>query len=395
MVVVTFLTSLILCIKFASTIPVPPNDPPNDTSNNPPKSFNGRPGTRISSTSQPMIRPDIQMSPPEEITNIYGTAETISIPSVNEEKTGRGGWMNNIAGPPLDTFTSLRQTVTDDNTPIQPGYHYKQPFKGAKLQQESNLARLKTAHEEDFEESDPDEQVFVGGGINYDYYEGDKLATARFKPTIQQDRRLTLDFSDADDQGINIDFDDDETYTYEEEEEKEPDYDPVRDPFYGEYPRRSPLRHTLRKLLEEPLYKPLPSWKGDPKKLLIGVDDSSATARRKMRHNLQPIPEGPSMLEMQSTLRGVEALPHIRRKIGAVNPKFLPQGSESLYLPSPGLNPSSRVASLVADQSNLNTEGDRDPQIITLTLPEIAGTFRPKETAPKLRLRPNEQTSGF
>ncbi|KAK6351421.1 hypothetical protein TWF718_004581 [Orbilia javanica] len=389
-VLTTYITPLlILAIQTTHSIPVPPNDGP--------RTFVGRPGTRIQSTSQPPVNSPPEGSPPDQdITAVdaNGTAETISIPSVNEEVTGRGGWMNNIAGPPLDTFASLRQQMVEHvSTPLP---LYKQPFKGLKLQQESNLARLKTAHEEDIEESDPDELAYIPGGggqiIDYNLSDGDEL-TARFK-LGPEDRLLALDFSDAEDPGIDIDLD---TESYEEEE-KEPEYDPIRDPFYGDYPRRSPLRHKLRELLEEPLYKPLPSWKGKPEDQLIYVDDSSATARRKMRHNLQPILEGASILEMQSTLRGNNALPYLRKKHGAVNPKFLPQGSESLQLPSPGLNPSSRVGSIVNDYSNtnMNTEENRDPQVITLTLPEITNLFKPpKENVPKLRLNGNGQSPGL
>ncbi|TGJ74033.1 hypothetical protein EYR41_001085 [Orbilia oligospora] len=321
---------------------------------------------------------------------MYGTAETISIPSVNEEKNGRG-WMNNIAGPPLDTFTTLRQTASEDTTQPYPQYLSlnKQQFKGAKFQQDSNLARLKTALDDDVEESDSEDLAYTQN-IDYNFSDGEEL-TARFK-LATQDRRVTLDFSDADDRGIDIDLEDNESY---EEEKKQPDYDPVRDPFYGDYPRRSPLRHKLRELLERPLYKPLPSWQGKPENLLITPNDSSFTATEKMQYNLQPIPEGPSLLEMPSTIRGGDALPHLRKKLGALKPKFLPQGRESLQLPSPSLNRSSQVASINNESSNM--EDQRDPQISALTLPEIVSSFRPprENNVPKLILRPNEQMPGL
>ncbi|KAF3278637.1 hypothetical protein TWF132_000930 [Orbilia oligospora] len=145
---------------------------------------------------------------------MYGTAETISIPSVNEEKNGRG-WMNNIAGPPLDTFTTLRQTASEDTTQPYPQYLSlnKQPFKGAKFQQDSNLARLKTALDDDVEESDSEDLAYTQN-IDYNFSDGEEL-TARFK-LATQDRCVTLDFSDADDRGIDIDLEDNESY----EEEK-------------------------------------------------------------------------------------------------------------------------------------------------------------------------------
>ncbi|KAF3235668.1 hypothetical protein TWF128_001754 [Orbilia oligospora] len=276
---------------------------------------------------------------------MYGTAETISIPSVNEEKNGRG-WMNNIAGPPLDTFTTLRQTASEDTTQPYPQYLSlnKQPFKGAKFQQDSNLARLKTALDDDVEESDSEDLAYTQN-IDYNFSDGEEL-TARFK-LATQDRCVTLDFSDADDRGIDIDLEDNESY---EEEKKQPDYDPVRDSFY---------------------------------------------ATEKMQYNLQPIPEGPSLLEMPSTIRGGDALPHLRKKLGALKPKFLPQGRESLQLPSPGLNRSSQVASINNESSNM--EDQRDPQISALTLPEIVSSFRPsrENNVPKLTLRPNEQMPGL
>ncbi|EGX47575.1 hypothetical protein AOL_s00083g83 [Orbilia oligospora ATCC 24927] len=386
MVFVTYIsTSLFLGIHIAYSLPVPPNDPP--------KSFVSRPGTKIQSTSKPTIFPLPEPSAldVQDTTNMYGTAETISIPSVNEEKNGRG-WMNNIAGPPLDTFTTLRQAASQDTTQLYPQYLSlnKQPFKGAKFQQDSNLARLKTALDDGVEDSDSEDLAYTQN-IDYNFSDGEEL-TARFK-LATQDRRVTLDFSDADDRGIDIDLEDNESY--EEEEEKQPDYDPVRDPFYGDYPRRSPLRHKLRELLERPLYKPLPSWQGKPENLLINPNDSSFTAREKMQYNLQPIPEGPSLLEMPSTIRGGDALPHLRKKMGALKPKFLPQGRESLQLPSPGLNHSSQVASINNESSNM--EDQRDPQISALTLPEITSSFRPpkENNVPKLTLRPNEQIPGL
>ncbi|KAK6536825.1 hypothetical protein TWF281_001035 [Arthrobotrys megalospora] len=380
MVITAYLPILLLGARVAYSTPVP--WPPNDL----PKTFGGsRPGTRIIQKSQPLVQGEA--SPPE-FTAREDETVSISIPSVNEEKVGRG-WLNNIAGPPLDSFTSLQQPNYGDGTgTYQDPPLYKEQFRGVKLQQESNLDRLKTAHEEEFEESDPEELAYTPGeNTNYNYY-ADEPHTARFKAQPQQSSRLTLQFSDAEDQGINIDEEEEEE-TYEEE--KEPDYDPASDPFYRINPRDSPLRHVLRRLLEEPLYKPLPTWKGNPKKLLIDEDDSSATARRKMRHNLQSIPEGPSIMELQSTLRGGEGLPHIRKKIGAVNPKFLPQGRESLQLPSPGLNPSSRVASI--EYSQTDDQINREPQTITLTLPEVGSVFRgPKDTTvPKLRLRMNDK----
>ncbi|KAK6520857.1 hypothetical protein TWF506_001100 [Arthrobotrys conoides] len=384
MVLVTYISSLFLGINIAYSLPVPPNDLP--------KSFVGRPGTKIQSTSKPTIGPPETSTSDQDITGIYGTAETISIPSVSEEKNGLG-WVGGVAGPRLDTFATFRPTIPQDDSIqlYQPISLNKQQFKGANFQQESNIGRLKTALDDDEEPKDSDAEELaytLGPNIDYDFSDGGD-PTARFK-LAPQDQGLELDFSDAERSGIDIDKEE------SEEEEKEPDYDPVGDPFYSDYSRNSLLRYKLRELLEEPLYKPLPSWKGKLEDLVINKKDSSATARRKMRHNLQSIPEGPSLLEleMQSTVRGGEALPHLRYRLGTLKTKFLPQGRESLQLPSPGLNPSSRVASINNVSSNI--EERQDTQTNTLTLPEIASSFRPpKKNVPKLQFEVNGQTPGL
>ncbi|KAK6361343.1 hypothetical protein TWF730_005077 [Orbilia blumenaviensis] len=393
MVFTAYLALSISLITVIRSAPVPPNDPP--------KTFGSRPGTRVQSSRQPRVFQEDAPLTDIDVTTHYGTAETISIPSVNEEKAGRG-WMNNIAGPPLESFPNQRPTHLDDslarmyhNTPTT----YRQgvqPFKSAKLQKGLAMEEPKTAIEVDVEESNSSELAYIpGGNIKND----DRKSTARFN-TEKDESRMILQFSDADDQGVYT-YLDAENEVYEEEKEEE--YDPVRDPFYKDYPLRSKIHHTLRKLLEEPLYKPLPSWKGEIDKLSINIDDSYRTAGKKMRHNLQPIYEGASMMEMQSTVRGGDALPHLRKKIGMPNRGFLPQGRESLQLPSPGLTTGPRIASIVNYNDNSNTFMSEEPNIYrephtaTLTLPEITSSFRrPRDTniVPKLRLGMNGQATG-
>ncbi|EPS36392.1 hypothetical protein H072_10083 [Dactylellina haptotyla CBS 200.50] len=374
MVYTTRTVLLLIGIGVATSVPVPL--PPNELQKV--SSSGGSHGPKLK-FSQPLS--NIGEPSPADI-SARETSESISIPSVNEEKSGRI-WMQNIAGPSLDTFSSSQKL---DVKALPPR---KQPLKHpGQLMNPKFPSRLKTAHEdpEEHEETDSWEQMGDEMGDNWGYLqpqdEEDEQLTAQFKSR----RDNYEDFSDKVD-GIELRFDDEEVSGYDDRDNNfnygqngPVEYDPVRDPFFGDYPRQSPLRNTLRKLLRKPLYPKL----GGPisTSSRIKPTDSSMEAVEKMWRNVQPIQERGSTMEqttilqssnrLQSTNRGLEGLPRLPAKLRVQNPKFLPQGMESLQSPSIvqiSQRPSSRVASLLNDNYTYqdgSMASDRDQSTLTL-----------------------------
>ncbi|KAF3922115.1 hypothetical protein ABW20_dc0110578 [Dactylellina cionopaga] len=282
------------------------------------------------------------------------------IPSIGDEKSGRG-WINNVAGPPMDTFSSYRPADFEGQSLL------KQSFRKENQRPDVNLATwLKTAYEDPLEHEETNSEEDAPGQIQYisepDGNGGD--TTARF----MQSRETCTDLS-RNYHAVQLRFDDTEngdesssSYDDRDNNYQRDKYDPNKDTFLLDCPSSSPIRQTLQKLLRKPLYPKLTTSSR------IHGSDSSREVLRKMQQNVQPIMERGSMMELQSTTRGINRLPNLPQKLRVANPKFLAQGMESMLSPSIiSARPNSGVASLINYDSESNFQVDRDALASYLT----------------------------
>ncbi|KAF3907709.1 hypothetical protein AA313_de0208036 [Arthrobotrys entomopaga] len=285
-----FLAAIVL-IGFKSlavtSIPVPPKN--YQVSGN-----NHGPGPKVT-FSRPVVFPD---DPTTEVT-ISNSADTMaSLPSVIDEKTGRG-WIQNVAGPPLYSTQGTVQPQFYNSNSKQAGSQYKASGMGQ---------RLNTAHEypSDYEESRSQDNGSEGDpdGFPWQEAEGGQL-TARLHAThADKEKTPFVEPSFREDDDVEYgDWSNRHRYIRQNAQMIHGN-DPNRDSNFADYPPESPFRNSLRHLLRKPLYAPLEDFRPGAR---IKDTDSYTEAVGKMWDNVQGIPERSSVMEqttfVQSTVR--------------------------------------------------------------------------------------------